>query len=166
MRTVIYPGTFDPVTLGHVDIAARAANIFDKVIVAVYGSSPRTLLFTSRERVEMFRESVKGIPNVEVEAFEGLVVEYARRQGVKVIVRGLRGGSDFEYEYEMAFMNKKLAPDVESVCLMTSLEYQFISSSRLKEVAGLGGDVGDLVLPHVAEAVREKLCLPKLKKLT
>lgn len=166
MRTVIYPGTFDPVTLGHVDIAARAANIFDKVIVAVYGSSLRTLLFTSRERVDLFRESVQGIPNVEVEAFEGLVVEYARRQGAKVIVRGLRGGSDFEYEYEMAFMNKKLAPDVESVCLMTSLEYQFISSSRLKEVAGLGGDVGDLVLPHVAEAVREKLCLPKLKKLT
>lgn len=161
MTIAIYPGTFDPVTLGHVDVATRVSRIFERVIVAVYGSSPRNPLFDKEERVEMFKRAVDGLANVEVESFEGLVIEYARRVGAEVMVRGLRGGSDFEYEYEMAFMNKELAPDVETMCLMTSLEYQFISSSLLKEVAGLGGDIRNLVLPHVAEAVREKFGFPK-----
>ena len=161
MTVAIYPGTFDPVTLGHVDVATRVSRVFERVIVAVYGPSPRNPLFSIEERVELFRRAVEGLANVEVEAFEGLVIEYARRVGAKVTVRGLRSGSDFEYEHEMAFMNKKLAPDVETVCLMTSLEYQFISSSLLKEVAGLGGDIGNLVPLHVAEAVRGKMGLPK-----
>ena len=161
MTVAIYPGTFDPVTLGHVDVATRVSRIFERVIVAVYGPSPRNPLFGKEERVEMFKRAVDGLANVEVESFEGLVVEYARRVGAEVMVRGLRGGSDFEYEYEMAFMNKELAPDVETMCLMTSLEYQFISSSLLKEVAGLGGDIRNLVFPHVAEAVREKFGFPK-----
>ena len=161
MVLAIYPGTFDPVTLGHVDITVRASQIFEKVIVAVYTQSPRNPLFSTTEREGLFLQAIEDLSNVEVESFEGLVVEYARRVGAEVIVRGLRGGSDFEYEYEMAFMNKKLAPDVELVCLMTSLEYQFIRSSLLKEVAGLGGDIGNLVPPHVARAVRQKMGLPE-----
>ena len=159
MVLAIYPGTFDPVTLGHVDITARAAGIFEKVIVAVYNQSPRDTLFSNTERVNLFLQAIETLPNVEVASFEGLVIEYARRVGAQVIVRGLRGGSDFEYEYEMAFMNKNLAPDVELVCLMTSMQYQFIRSSLLKEVAGLGGDIGNLVPPHVAKAVRHKMGL-------
>lgn len=157
MTVAIYPGTFDPVTLGHLDIAKRASRIFERVIVAVYAQSPRNPLFTAEERVSLFRRAVEELPNVQVESFEGLVVDHARRVGAGVIVRGLRGGADFEYEYEMAFMNKKLAPDVELVCLMTSLEYQFIRSSLLKEVASLGGDIRNLVPPHVAKAVRDRI---------
>lgn len=163
MTTAVYPGTFDPVTLGHVDIAARASKIFSRVVVAVYASSPRSPLFNTEERVSLFSRAVEDLSNVEVdvESFDGLVVNYARQVGARVIVRGLRGGSDFEYEYEMAFMNKKLAPDIETVCLITSLEHQFVSSSRLKEVASLGGDIGTMVPPHVAEAVLKKLSLLK-----
>ena len=157
MMVVVYPGTFDLVTLGHVDVATRAAAIFDKVIVAVSASSSRDLMFTTEERVEFFRRAVEGLSNVEVRSFDNLIVEFARQVGAAAIVKGLRGGSDFEYEYEMAFMNKKLAPDVELVCLMTSLEYQFISSSLLKEVAGLGGDIASLVPSHVAAAVRQRM---------
>lgn len=160
MVLAVYPGTFDPVTLGHLDITVRASRIFEKVIVAVYTQSPRNPLFSITERMGLFLQATEDLSNVEVESFEGLVVEYAQRVGAQVIVRGLRGGSDFEYEYEMAFMNKKLAPDVDLVCLMTSLEYQFIRSSLLKEVAGLGGDIGNLVPPHVARAVRQKMGLP------
>lgn len=154
---VVYPGTFDPVTLGHLDLAIRASAIFDKVIVAVYASSSRDLMFSTDERVKLFRQAVDSLPNVEVQSFDNLVVEFARQVGAVAIVRGLRGGSDFEYEYRMSFMNKKLVPDVELVCLMTSIEYQFISSSLLKEVAGLGGDIGGLVTPHVADEVRKKI---------
>ncbi|MQF65173.1 pantetheine-phosphate adenylyltransferase [SAR202 cluster bacterium AC-409-J13_OGT_754m] len=157
MTICLYPGTFDPVTLGHVDVATRASRIFEKVVIGVYENPKRNLLFETRERVDLFREVVNEIDNVEVTAFDGLMVDYAQRIGADVIVRGLRGGSDFEYEHEMAFMNKKLAPTVELVCLITSLEYQFVSSSLLKEVAGLGGDIGDLVPPQVAQAVCEKM---------
>lgn len=159
MVKAIYPGTFDPVSLGHVDIAARGAAIFDELIVGVYGSSSKALLFDTNERVAMFRRAAHNLPNVRVMPFEGLTVVFARQVGARAIVRGLRSGSDFEYEFEMAYMNKKLAPDVELVCLMASLEYQFISSSLLKEVASLGGDIQSMVPPHVAVAVREKLGL-------
>ena len=161
MTVAVYPGTFDPATLGHVDIAARASHIFSRLVVAVYDGSPRVSLFNAKERVGLFTQSVENLDNVDVKSFDGLVVNYARQVGAQVIVRGLRGGSDFEYEYEMAFVNKKLAPDIETVCLITSLEYQFVSSSRLKEVATLGGDIGMMVTPHVAEAVLDKLALPK-----
>ena len=157
MTVCLYPGTFDPVTLGHVDVATRASRIFEKVVVGVYDNSKRDLLFETGERVELFRQAVNNFDNVEVTSFDCLTVDYAQRIGADVIVRGLRGGLDFEYEYEMAFMNKKLAPTVELVCLITSLEYQFVSSSLLKEVAGLGGDIGALVPPQVAQAVCEKM---------
>ena len=157
MATAIYPGSFDPVTLGHVDIATRAAAIFDRLIIAIYDTPSKNLLFNTEERVAFFRKSVEHLNNVEVRYFKGLAVECARDFGAGVIVRGLRGGSDFEYEFEMAYMNKKLAPDVELVCMMSSLPYQYVSSSLLKEVVGLGGDVTGLLPPHVIEAVKTKL---------
>ncbi len=159
MTIAIYPGTFDPVTLGHVDITLRAAAIFEKVIVSVYSTPSKELMFSTQERVELFRKAVEHQPNIEVTPFSGLVVEWARRQGATVIVRGLRSGSDFEYEFEMAFMNRKLAPNIEVVCLMASLPYQYVSSSLLKEVVSLGGDVTALVPRHVMEAVKKSMNL-------
>ena len=156
MVTAIYPGTFDPVTLGHVDIASRASALFDRVIVAVYATPSKNLLFTTEERMDMFQESVRHLPNVEVRDFNGLVVRFAQDVGAAVIVRGLRGGSDFEYEFEMACMNRKLAPKVDMISFMTSQDYMFISSSLLKEVALLSGDVTEMVPPHVAKAVYSK----------
>ncbi len=160
MVTAIYPGSFDPVTEGHVDIATRAAAIFNRVVVAVYDTPSKKLLFDTDERVDLFERSVEGMSNVEVSRFSGLAVQAARRVGAGVIVRGLRSGSDFEYEFEMAYMNKKLAPDVEMVCMMASLPYQYVSSSLVKEVIGLGGDVTDLVPGHVMEAVKSKMRSP------
>ena len=157
MTDAIYPGTFDPVTNGHVDIIERASKIFHKVIVAVYDAPPKRLLFTTEERVQLFADAVAHLRNVEMRPFKGLVVEYAHQVGAQVIVRGLRIASDFEYEFEMALMNRKLAPDVELVCLMSALEYQFVHSSRIKEVAELGGDVSTLVPKHVAVALRKRL---------
>ena len=159
MAMAIYPGSFDPVTMGHLDIAVRAAAIFDKVIVTVYDTPSKALLFNTEERVGLFRKAVEHLPNVEVREFTGLVVGCARQLGANAIVRGLRSGSDFEYEFEMAYMNKKLAPEVEVVCLMASLPYQYVSSSLLKEVIQLGGDVTSLAPPHVMEAVKEKMGL-------
>ena len=156
MPTALYPGSFDPVTLGHLDVTARAAALFDKVIVAVYARPAKNLAFDDEERVEMFAKAVSHLPNVEVTKFDGLVVRMAERVGANVIVRGLRSGADFEYEYDMAFMNRKLAPQIDMVSFMTSQEYMFISSSLLKEVARLGGDIASMVPPHVAEAVRAK----------
>jgi len=128
--------------------------------VAVYASPAKDLLFTSQERIDLFAQSILHLPNVEVTQFEGLVVRFAREVGSKVIVRGLRSGSDFEYEFEMAFMNRKLAPEIDLVSFMTSQEYMYLSSSLLKEVARLGGDIADLVPPHVAQAVYTKFGLP------
>jgi len=157
VATAIYPGTFDPVTLGHVDIASRAAAIFERVTVAVYDTPSKDLYFNTQERVELFRKAAEHVSNLDVTEFSGLVVECARKHGANVIVRGLRSGSDFDYEFEMTYMNKKLAPNVEVVCLMASLPYQYLSSSLLKEVVELGGDVASLVSPHVIEAVRKKI---------
>ncbi|HEU0020179.1 MAG TPA: pantetheine-phosphate adenylyltransferase [Dehalococcoidia bacterium] len=156
MVTAIYPGTFDPVTLGHVDIATRASVLFDRMIVAVYAKPSKSLLFTTEERVQMFQEAVKHLPNIEVREFDGLVVRFAQDVAAAVIVRGLRSGSDFEYEFEMAFMNRRLAPKVDMISFMTSQDYMFISSSLLKEVALLSGDVTEMVPPHVAKAVYSK----------
>jgi len=156
MPTALYPGSFDPVTLGHLDVAARAAALFEKVVVAVYSRPAKDVAFEDDERVELFAKAVLHLPNVEVTRFEGLVVRMAQNVGASVIVRGLRSGADFEYEYDMAFMNRKLAPEIDMVSFMTSQEYMFISSSLLKEVARLGGDIASMVPPHVAEAVRVK----------
>ncbi|MCH7606897.1 MAG: pantetheine-phosphate adenylyltransferase [Chloroflexi bacterium] len=160
MVTAVYPGSFDPVTVGHVDVVKRASVLFDKLIVGVYGASSKDLLFDADERVELFREAVRDITNVEVTKFEGLVVRFAKEVGAKVIVRGLRSGSDFEYEFDMAFMNRRLDPELDMVSFMTSQEYMFLSSSLLKEVARLGGDISGMMPPHVAEAVKVKFGLP------
>ena len=158
--TALYPGSFDPATLGHVDIANRASALFDKVIIGVYATPSKAFLFDAEERISLFARSLEGLPNVEGRGFEGLVVRFAEEVGANVIVRGLRSGSDFEYEFDMAFMNRKLAPDIDLVTFMTSQEYMFLSSSLIKEVAKLGGDVTSMVPPHVNQAVQAKFGLP------
>ena len=159
MASAIYPGPFDPVHNGHLDVTERAAGLFDTIVVGVYDAPPKNLLFSTRERIEMFKEGVKHIPNVDVKSFQGLAVDFARTYQSKFILRGLRAGSDFEVEFEMAHMWRKLAPDIDVICVMSSLEHQFIHSSRIKEVARLGGDVTGLVPRHVASATKTKLNL-------
>ena len=160
MVTALYPGSFDPVTVGHVDIVSRAANLFDKLVVAVYDTPSKNLLFTTDERDQLMKDACSHLPNVEVTRFSGLVVQYAIDIGAEVIVRGLRSGSDFEYEFDMAFMNRRLEPEVDLVCFMTSQDYMFVSASLLKEVAKLGGDITEMVPPNVAQAVYSKFELP------
>ena len=157
MPSAIYPGTFDPVHNGHVDIAARASNVFSELIVGVYDATPKAPMFSSQERVEMFSRSVADLPNVRVVGFSGLAVEFARSVGAQFIVRGLRAGFDFELEFEMALMWRSLARDIDIVCLMSALENQFVYSSRIKEVAQLGGNITSLVPLHVVEALQAKL---------
>lgn len=157
MTVAVYPGTFDPITNGHLDIVNRAAKLFDKIIIGVYEKSNKHLIFTTEERVGLVRRAVASLANVEVKSFSGLTVEFARREKAQVMIRGLRMNADFEKEFEMALMNRKLAPDLDLLCLMASQEYQFLSSSLLKEVARLHGNVSDLVPPHVQQALREKL---------
>jgi len=157
VTTAIYPGSFDPITNGHLDIATRAAKLFDKLTIGVYDTPDKRLLFTTEERVELVRQAITDLSNVGVESFSGLTVEFARKVGAQAIVRGLRIGADFEREFDLAMMNKKLFPELELVCLMASQEYQFLSSSLLKEVASLGGNIDDLVPKHVATALRRKV---------
>mgnify|MGYP001333391387 CR=1 FL=1 len=156
MTIALYPGSFDPVTNGHLDVINRAAVLFDELIVSVYQAPPKQLLFDAEERGEMMRKAVAHLPNVRVMAYSGLTVGFAKEVKAKVIVRGLRMGADFDREFEMALMNKKLAPEIESVFLMTNLEYEFLSSSLLKEVAYLGGVITDFVPEHVAAAIKKK----------
>jgi pantetheine-phosphate adenylyltransferase len=153
--TAVYPGRFDPVTNGHLDIANRAAALWNDVVIAVYDREEGNL-FPTEERVRLFREAVKKLPNIRVKSFRGLVVDFARKEQATVLVRGIRAVTDFEAEFDMALMNKKVAPEVESVFLMASLEHLFVSGRRIREVASLGYDVSDLVPPHVAEALRQK----------
>jgi pantetheine-phosphate adenylyltransferase len=160
MVTALYPGSFDPVTVGHVDILSRAAKVFDKLVVAVYETPSKNLLFSTDEREQLMKDACSHLPNVEVKRFSGLVVRYAMDIGARVIVRGLRSGSDFEYEFDMAFMNRRLEPQVDLVCFMTSQDYMFVSASLLKEVAKLGGDITEMVPPNVAQAVYSKFELP------
>ncbi len=163
MTIAVYPGSFDPITNGHLDIATRAAKLFEKVIIGVYATPEKKLLFTSEERVELARQSIVHLSNVEVEAFYGLVVEFAKKVNAKTLVRGLRINADFENEFDMAMMNKKLYPELELVCLMATAEYQFVSSSLLKEIAKLGGNINDFVPKPVAAALRKKF--PNLLKV-
>src|SRR5215204_682585 len=157
MTLAIYPGSFDPITHGHIDVALRAARIFDNLVLAVYRESDKPgAMFTINERIELARESVKSAPNITVDSFSGLTVDYARALGANTIVRGLRAVSDFEYEFKLAHMNDHLAPEIEVVCLMTSSRHSFISSSLIREVASLGGDVDGLVPDHVRDALRAK----------
>lgn len=157
MTTAIYPGSFDPITNGHLDIVKRASSIFDKVVVGIYDIPQKTLLFTMEERVDLARKAVENLKNVEVIAYSGITVGFAQKIKAHVLVRGLRANSDFEREFEMALMNKKLAPDIELVCFMANLKYQFLSSSLLKEIIKLGGNLDDMVPPHVCEALKKKL---------
>jgi pantetheine-phosphate adenylyltransferase len=156
LNIAIYPGSFDPITNGHLDIATRAAKVFDKVIIGVYKTPNKPVLFSTEERVELIRKAITDLPNVEVRSFSGLTVDFARRVKAKAMVRGLRMSADFEREFDMAMMNKKLSPELECVCLMSSVEYQFLSSSLMKEAASLGGAIDDLVPKHVAAALRKK----------
>jgi pantetheine-phosphate adenylyltransferase len=157
----IYPGSFDPVTNGHLDIADRAAALFDELVISVYDVPQKNLMFSTEERVDLMKKAVSHLSNVRVMAYSGLTVEFARQVDAKVIVRGLRMTSDFEREFEMALMNKKLDADIELVCFMTNLEYQFISSSLLKEACQLGGDITSLVPKHVADALSMKFGLTR-----
>lgn len=156
MTSAIYPASFDPIHYGHIDIAKRAASIFDRVIVAVYDRPMKNLLFNIDERLHLVEQALRAVPNVEIARYSGLTVEYARQVGAQVIVRGLRVVSDFELEWHMALTNKQLAPDIEVVCLMTSQAYAFLSSSTLREVGLLGGDVSSMAPSFVVEALQRK----------
>ena len=156
MTIAIYPGSFDPITNGHLDIATRAARIFDKLIIGVFETPNKPILFSAQERVELIRKAVAHLPNVEVESFGGLTVNFAKKVKAQAMVRGLRMSADFEREFDMAMMTKKLYPELEFVCLMSRMEYQFLSSSLLKEAASLGGDIEGLVPKHVADALKAK----------
>jgi pantetheine-phosphate adenylyltransferase len=154
----VYPGSFDPLTNGHLDIARRAARLFDTLIVAVYAFPDKNLLFSIEERLELWREVINAeqLQNVRVDTFKGLVVDYAQSVGGQTLVKGLRSPNDFEAEFQQGLMNRKLAPEIETVCLLTNLEQLFVSSSLLKEVARLGGDVSDMLPSPVMKALQNK----------
>lgn len=156
MIVAIYPGRFDPVTNGHRGIARRAAKLFDRVIVAPVELKESNSLFTTQERVDMFKEAVADCDNIAVESYSGLTVDFAKSQGATAIVRSMRAVTDFEAEFDMALMNQKMAPGIESIYLMASLEHLFISGTRIREVSALGYDVSDLVPPHVWKALQAK----------
>ena len=158
----VYPGTFDPVTYGHIDIIKRASKIFDKVIVAVAHNDQKSPLFEVGERVQMLEDSVKGIKNVTVDDFNGLVVDYVRKKGARVMIRGLRMISDFEYEFQMALTNRKLSGEVETIFMMPNESYSYISSKLMKEAACLGADVRHFIPKMAQTLLKKKLkaCLP------
>lgn len=158
-RIAVYPGSFDPLTNGHLDIARRTARLFDTLIVSVYAFPAKNLLFTVEERLELWRKVIayEDLANVRVDAFTGLTVEYVRSVGGHAIVKGLRSPNDFDAEFQQGLMNHKLAPEIETICLFTNLEQLFISSSLLKEVTRLGGNVQDMLPPVVIQALQKKL---------
>lgn len=157
MLKAIYPGSFDPVTLGHLDIIKRAAGLVDELIVGVLNNNAKMPLFSVEERVKMLEEVTKDIPNVKIMPFAGLLVDFARQTGARVVVRGLRAITDFEYELQMSQMNHKLEAEVETVFFTTSLEYSYLSSSTVKEVAAFGGDISQFVPETVVEKINDKM---------
>ena len=157
MTIAVYPGSFDPFTNGHLDVARRAARLFDKLIIGVYATPDKKLMFDLDERVALARSAVSSLPNVEVRPYHNLTVDFVREVGSQVMVRGLRVSADFEFEFDLAMMTNKLAPELEMVCLMANPQYQFLSASLLREVARLGGNVDDWVPPKVAKAVKKKV---------
>jgi pantetheine-phosphate adenylyltransferase len=156
LKLAVYPGTFDPITNGHVDILQRSLGVFDRIVVALAQNVRKAPLFSIAERREMIIDAVAGDPRVEVDAFSGLLVEYCQRRGARAVIRGLRALADFEYEFQFAHMNRHLAPEVETVFLMTSEESFYVSSSLVKEVALMGGDVSRMVPPAVVAALAAK----------
>ena len=154
-RTAVYPGTFDPVTYGHIDVIRRVSSLYDKVLVAVAGSEEKDPLFSVNDRVNMIKESVQDLGNVSVESFQGLAVAYARAKSSRVVVRGLRMISDFEYEFQMALTNRKLDPEIETVFMMPNEDFSYLSSRLIKEVARLGADVSAFVPGNVVIKLRE-----------
>lgn len=156
MKTAIYPGSFDPVTLGHYDIIERSSKIFDKLIVGVLNNSAKSPLFSVEERVNMLKDVTSHFPNVEVQSFAGLLIDFVRSNDANVIVRGLRAITDFEYELQLAQMNRVIAPEIDTLFLTTNLKYAYLGSSMAKEVAMYGGDISSFLSPEIAEKVREK----------
>jgi pantetheine-phosphate adenylyltransferase len=156
MRTVIYPGSFDPLTNGHLDVIHRATKLFDRVIVAVAHSESKHPMFTLEARVEMVKEALRGWPNLEADSFEGLLIDYVERRSAQAVIRGLRAVSDFEFEFQMALMNRKLNERIETIFMMPKDTYTFLSSRIVKEIAQLGGDVSTFVPAHVQAALVEK----------
>ncbi len=163
MVKAIYPGSFDPVTLGHLDIALRAGRLFDEVVVAVYDKPPKNILFSTDERIKLWEDSLPPESNISVVSYKGLTVELAHDLGAKALVRGLRALSDFEYELEMALTNKRMAGDIESVFMMSSHEYLYLSSTRIKELWGMGFALSEMVPANVDRALRAKLGAPGTK---
>jgi len=155
-KTAIYPGSFDPITNGHVDIILRGAKLFPRILVAVLENPKKKPLFTTKQRMTMIEEIFKDKPNIEVKAFDGLLVEFAKAQGARIVIRGLRAISDFEYEFQMALMNQKLNPSIETFFMMPNAKYTFLSSNLVKEIFSLGASVRDLVPPVVERKLREK----------
>lgn len=155
-KLAIYPGTFDPITYGHLDVIQRASELFDIVVVSVLVNAAKTPLFTKEERIEMIRESVQGIHNVEVDEFDGLLIDYAKQKGAIAIIRGLRAVSDFEYEFQMALMNRKISDGITTVFLMPHEKYTYLNSSIVRELARLKANVSDFVPPCVVKKLQEK----------
>ena len=156
MIIAIYPGSFDPVTNGHLDIIIRASRLFEKLVIGVYDRPMKNLLFTTAERLQLVEKSIADLDNVSAQVFSGMTVNFAKEVKAQTIVRGLRMSADFEREFDLAMMQKTLSPEIEIVCMMSDLKYQFLSSSLLKEAAQLGGDVSELVPEHVALALKKK----------
>jgi pantetheine-phosphate adenylyltransferase len=156
MKKVLYPGTFDPVTYGHIDLIKRAIELFDEVIVTIAINPSKTPLFTIEERIELIKESVKDFPRVKVDTFEGLVVDYAHKVGAVGMIRGLRAISDFEFEFQMALMNRKLANDLHTIFLMPHEKYTYLNSSIVRNLASLNSDINDFVPPAVSKALKGK----------
>ena len=157
MKCAVYPGSFDPVTLGHMDIIKRASSLFDRLIIAVLNNRAKTPLFSVEERVKMLEEVTKDLPNVEVKSFGDMTVDFARECGANALVRGLRAITDFEYELQIAQLNRVMDPDIDTVFLTTNLKYAYLSSSSVKEVAAYGGDISHFVTPYVENEVHNKL---------
>ncbi len=156
MTTVLFPGTFDPIHFGHINIAHRAADLFDKVIIAVYAREQKNILFSPEQRLALVEESFNAHKKIEVVAYSGLTVEFAKKVGAQAIVRGLRVFSDFEYEFRMALANNRLEPNIDVIALITTEEHTFLSSTTVREIAALGGDVSSMVPPHVQKALRNR----------